>query len=123
MGQNANSILLYDGLCGFCSKIARVMCKNTEISFVSLQSETGQKLLSRFLLGKTSVNTIVYVSHDRIYFKSTAFFIFLKDKGGFWRFFYIFIVLPKPIRDFFYDVIARNRYRIFGKHASCKLNV
>ena len=62
---------------------------------------------------------MVYIKENKYYTRSSAVLNILKDLGGGWSLFYGFIIVPEFIRDFFYNVIARIRYRIFGKKVSC----
>ncbi len=64
---------------------------------------------------------VVFVESDKAYFKSAAAFRIVRYFGGFWRILIVFSVLPLFITDFFYDVIARNRYKWFGKKDSCMI--
>jgi predicted DCC family thiol-disulfide oxidoreductase YuxK len=54
-----------------------------------------------------------------VYQRSTAALKVLKDMGGYWKLFYVFIIIPRPLRDMIYDLVAKYRYRIFGKKESC----
>jgi predicted DCC family thiol-disulfide oxidoreductase YuxK len=66
-----------------------------------------------------TVDSVVYIKYGKYFLKSSAVLHLLKDIGNGWRLLYVFILVPKFIRDFFYDIIARTRYRIFGKTDSC----
>jgi predicted DCC family thiol-disulfide oxidoreductase YuxK len=58
---------------------------------------------------------------DKVYFRSTAVLKILKQVGRGWQFFYVFMLVPKPIRDWVYDFVARNRYKWFGKRDVCMI--
>lgn len=115
-------IILFDGLCNLCSRTVRFIIRHDKLEifkFASLQSESGKALLKSHNLQSNKIDTIVFIRGNGYYLKSTAVLYILKDLGGAWRLLYGFIVIPKVIRDFFYDMIAKSRYKLFGKRDSC----
>lgn len=92
---------------------------NAKFFFASLQSEAGQELLQQNGLSARDFDSVVYLHDQKVYTKSTAALNILKTLGGFWRWFYVFVIVPKPIRDALYRWIARNRYKWFGKRNQC----
>ena len=118
------SILLFDGVCNLCSFFVNFTIKRDrkkELLFASLQSETGKKLLQKFDLPTSDFHSLILINNDEYYTRSTAALKVVKGFRGLWPVFYIFIIIPKPIRDFCYDFIAKNRYRWFGKKEQCYL--
>ncbi len=67
------------------------------------------------------LETIIYLRGDRYLTKSSAILYVLKDIGGIWQLVFGFMIIPAFIRDFVYGIVARNRYRIFGKKESCMI--
>lgn len=117
-------IVLFDGVCNLCNSSVQFIIKHDEENkflFSSLQSEKGQELLRNFHLPVNDFDTFVLVEKDKYYTKSTAALRVLKHLGKKWRMAYACIIIPKPIRDFVYSIIARNRYKIWGKQESCWL--
>ncbi|TAD96888.1 MAG: thiol-disulfide oxidoreductase DCC family protein [Bacteroidetes bacterium] len=115
-------ILLFDGVCNLCDSIVQFIIKadpEGKFMFASLQSEKGQELLKKFGFPTENFDSFVLIDQEKSAEKSTAALQVLKKLGGFWQLFYIFILIPKPIRDFVYEMIAKNRYRFFGKKDSC----
>ena len=115
-------ILFFDGFCNLCNGLVWFIIRKeigAKIKFVPLQSQTGQSLLKKFDLEPFDIDSVVYFTGDKIYLKSSAVLHILKEIGGGWSLFYGFIVIPKFIRDFFYNMIAWNRYKIFGKRNTC----
>jgi len=118
------SILLFDGVCNLCNSTVQFVIKRdkkAKIRFTSLQSEKGQVILKKFNLPTEDFNTAVYVRGDKCYLKSSAVLYILRDLGGFWQIFFVFIIFPKFLRDAIYAFTARNRYRWFGRQESCML--
>ncbi|WP_223590109.1 thiol-disulfide oxidoreductase DCC family protein [Neobacillus bataviensis] len=116
-------IVLFDGVCNLCNNSVHFILKrdiNRSFKFASLQGETGQKLLKQYGLN-TAMNSFVLIENNKPYLKSTAALRVCMKLRGAWRLFSLFIVIPKPFRDFVYEVIANNRYKWFGKKESCLL--
>jgi predicted DCC family thiol-disulfide oxidoreductase YuxK len=117
-----NPILLFDGICNLCNKLVFFIIhqdKKAKIRFSPLQSPEASSLLLRRGLSAASINSMVFIDGDKYFLKSSAVLHLLKIIGGGWSLVYGFIILPEFIRDFFYDVISKSRYRIFGRSDKC----
>ena len=114
-------IILFDGECNFCDASVQFIIKRDHgaFHFASLQSEVGKQLVERFQLH--GIDSVVLIENDRAYTKSTAALRIAKRLHLLWRLCYVMIVVPKPIRDSLYDLIAKNRYKWFGKKEICML--
>jgi len=122
--SNQHPIILFDGVCNLCDGFVQFVMKRDKkgaFRFASLQSDTGRALLRHFDLDETALDTVVLIENGQFYTKSTAPLKTAKRISGVWVLSYVFIVLPKPIRDWCYDFIARNRYRLFGEKESCMM--
>lgn len=118
-----SNIILFDGMCHLCSNSVQFIIKRDPkgiFSFASLQSDIGQQLLHTYHINKQT-DSLVFIHHGRAYIKSTAALKICKDLRSLWKIAYIFILIPKPIRDGIYTFIARNRYKWFGKKTVCML--
>ncbi|MGG3916121.1 thiol-disulfide oxidoreductase DCC family protein [Rossellomorea vietnamensis] len=116
-------IILFDGICNFCNKSVRFIIKRDakgEFRFASLQSETGQKLLEEHNIPKTT-DSFVLVDGDQASVESSAALKVCSQLKWPWKIFALFLVIPKPLRDSIYRIIARNRYKWFGKQESCMI--
>jgi len=121
VGDHSN-ILLFDGICNLCNRVVTFFIKRdpeAKFKFASLQSATGKELVERSGIKTDGLDSIVLMHKGRFYIKSTAALLALKELGGIWRLCYILIIVPRFIRDFVYDVVAANRYKIFGKRDAC----
>lgn len=117
-------VLIFDGICILCNSIVNFVIKRDTketFKFVALQSDKGKEFLKKHKLETSNVETVVLITEDQYYIKSAAALIVLKELGGIWKSLYIFIYLPKPIRDFIYNLIAKSRYRLFGKLNTCMI--
>jgi len=95
------------------------MDKKAIFRFASLQSESGKKLLIMYGLPVDAMDTVIYIKEQQYFSESTAALEILKDLGGIWKLFLVFLLIPKKIRDSIYRFIASHRYRIFGKRGTC----
>ncbi len=84
-----------------------------------MQSAYGQAFLSDNQFDQKVFNTFIYQKEGVVFTKSTAALLVSRELSSGWKVFYVLIFVPSVIRDFFYDLIARNRYWIFGKRESC----
>jgi predicted DCC family thiol-disulfide oxidoreductase YuxK len=120
-------VLLYDGVCGFCNKTVQLILdhdRRGELRFAALQSDYGQAVIERHteLRGVDSVVFVEQVSGgERVHVRSDAALKVAAYLGGFWKLLLAARVLPRGLRDYFYDLFARNRYKLFGKYDSCML--
>lgn len=115
-------IVLFDGVCNFCNDQVQFLLKHDHkktLHFASLQSE----FVRNWIQEKQIIleDSIYFIEGNKIYSHSTAVLRIAKELGGWWKLFYLFILIPKPIRDYFYHYFARHRYQWFGKSEVCML--
>ncbi|SET00118.1 Predicted thiol-disulfide oxidoreductase YuxK, DCC family [Oceanobacillus limi] len=118
-----SGIILFDGVCNFCDQSVQFILKRDEkhyFQFASLQSDAGKKLIKDFDV-PTDIDSMILIENNKYYSKSSAALRICKNLKGLWRLLYGFLIVPKPIRDFAYGIIAKNRYKWFGKRDSCML--
>lgn len=118
-------IILFDGVCNLCNNFVNKIIendKNDVFLFASLDSEIGKKITSHLHIDTSIMESIILYEPGVAYdFKSTAALRILKEFGGFWWLTQIGYVLPQTIRDAIYDIVAKNRYKWFGKKDSCMI--
>jgi predicted DCC family thiol-disulfide oxidoreductase YuxK len=117
-------IILFDGICNFCNFWVNFIInrdKNDTYQFAALQSDSGQKLLQALKLNANDFDSLVLIINDKHFTKSTAALMISKNLKSMVKLLYPLIFLPEPIRDFFYDLIAKNRYKLFGKRDVCRI--
>jgi predicted DCC family thiol-disulfide oxidoreductase YuxK len=118
-------IILFDGVCNLCNGVVKFITKrdpNKKFSFLSLQSADGEKLLNQFNINALETDSIVYVKNNQAFIKSKAALEIAKDMGGIYLFLMIFKIFPTKINDYFYDFVAKNRYKFFGKNDNCEID-
>ncbi|MGL4399346.1 MAG: thiol-disulfide oxidoreductase DCC family protein [Luteolibacter sp.] len=117
-------ILLFDGVCNLCHGSVRFVLRHerqSELRFCALQSEEGTRLLSLHGISKDYLGSLVLVEGRSIFLKSDAALRVTCYLKWPWSWCRAAMILPRGLRDFAYDVIARNRYRWFGRHDACLL--
>lgn len=124
MDTNSDHIILFDGVCNLCNGAVQYVIRRDVkgiFKFASLQSEAGKVLLVKSGLPANHLKSFVYLHNNQFYTQSTAALKVARQLKGPVRLLYSFIIIPKFIRDFVYDLIARNRYRLFGRKDACML--
>jgi predicted DCC family thiol-disulfide oxidoreductase YuxK len=116
-----DDVILYDGVCVFCSRWIRFVATHDRAErfrFTAIQSPYGARLAQAFGIDPHDPDTNAVIHGGVAYFKSDAALTVLSRLAGFGWARALFIV-PKWLRDAAYDLVARNRYRIFGKYEAC----
>ncbi len=127
-----DKIILFDSLCNLCNGWSRFVLKRDRDAIFTLcrvQSPAGQTLLSRLGLPLDTYETVILLERGpggdkgdyRDYHKSEAALRIAAQLPGPWRHLALLRWTPRAVRDFVYDAVARNRYRLFGKRSACKL--
>lgn len=119
-----NKIILFDGECDFCNYWVNFVIKydhNDKFFFASLQSKYGREQTEKFNLSNLATDTFILIENDNYFIKSDAAFIVLKELKHWLKVFIFLKLIPKGIRDYFYDFVAKNRKKIFFKKSYCLL--
>lgn len=118
-----DNVILYDGVCIFCSRWVRFVAVRDVAGlfrFTAIQSDYGHKLAANFGIDPGDPDTNAVIHGGAAYFKSDAALMVLSNLPH-WRWVRVLTHVPKRFRDVFYNLIARNRYRIFGTYNECYL--
>lgn len=118
-----NGIILFDGECNFCNSSVQFIIKRDKkayFTFTSLQSEIGKTYRKQFSIPK-DVDSLILIEGGHCYMKSSAALRICKKLDGGWKILSSFLLIPSPLRNVCYDVIAKNRYKWFGKQERCML--
>lgn len=122
MNYSEESIVYFDGVCGLCNtSVDWFMRRNKRkrLKFAALQGSTAQDQLK--VDPDQEFDTIIFADRGEIHHRSTAIIKMCVRLGGGWVLMYGLMVFPRFIRDFVYNIVARNRYKWFGKKDSCRM--
>ena len=126
----ANPIIFYDGVCGLCNRLVQFLLKHDRdgrLRFASLQSDFAAKVLGRHGIDPKDLDTVHVVENydqpgERVLQRSDAILRAGRELGGFWgSSSSLAKIVPRPLRDVVYKLVATNRYRMFGKFDTCML--
>ena len=126
MLEHGRDILLLDGECGLCHRLAifmdqRLNKNHTVITYKTIKSKDGMDLIKTFPQFQQNLDTVYLYRKGRSYIRSAAAIRCLLYLKWYWKiWFYILWVIPYPIRDTMYKIIARYRHKIFEKPELCK---
>jgi predicted DCC family thiol-disulfide oxidoreductase YuxK len=118
-----DDVILYDGVCVFCSRWVRFVAArdaDRRFRFTAIQSSYGRRLAQAFDINPEDPDTNAVVHDGIACFKSDAALMVLSHLPG-WGWLRVFRLVPNPLRDAVYNLVARNRYRIFGRYEACFL--
>jgi predicted DCC family thiol-disulfide oxidoreductase YuxK len=116
-----DDLILFDGDCVLCSGWVNFVIRRDaaeRFRFAAIQSPYGRRLAERFGIDRDNPETNAAFMDGRAYFKSDSTLAVLIDLPG-WGWTRFAYLVPKRIRDFVYDGVARNRYRLFGRRDTC----
>jgi len=117
-----NPVILFDGVCNLCNgSVQKIIAADPQqqFRFASLQGSFGQQVLKQFHLPSSELSSFILLENNQIFTKSTGALKVARKLSGAWPLLYALILVPRFIRDGVYSIIARNRYKWFGKKESC----
>lgn len=120
--DNDRPVILFDGVCVLCSGTVKFIIhrdKKALFRFAALQSKAGQKMIDGFKGFSENPDTVVLIENGKFYFRSAAVLRILRKLSGGWPLLYAMIIIPAPVRDFFYKFVAKKRYGWFGRYQEC----
>jgi predicted DCC family thiol-disulfide oxidoreductase YuxK len=121
---STDRVVLFDGVCNLCTAWSQFLIRHdpaATFKLAPMQSPAGQAVLRWAGMDTDEYLTMVVVEGRRIYTRSSAFFRVMRGLGLPWSLLVIFALVPRVLRDWVYDRIAKNRYTLFGRRDSCLL--
>ncbi len=118
----AQAVILFDGVCNFCNATVNFVIrhdKRDRFRFAPLQSAAGRALQAEYGLNPDALNTFILVENGQAYERSTAALKVARGLGFPLNMLYVFIIVPRFLRDMVYNFVARRRYKWFGKKDAC----
>ena len=119
------SIIIFDGDCNLCNSTVRFIIKKDKkfrFLFAASKSSSAQQLLTEYKLSQASLDNVVLIQNNKAYVKSTAILKIMRELDGAIKLLYFLKLIPTIIRDFFYRIISKYRYSLFGKNNTCNLH-
>jgi len=120
--MKSKNVIIFDGVCNFCNGAVNFIIKhdsNKIFSFTPMQSDLAKELIEKYKIDNVGFDTFLLIKNNKCYLWTDAALEITRDLTGFWRVLIIFKIIPRPIRDYFYRLFARNRYALFGRKESC----
>ena len=118
------AIVLFDGVCNFCNASVNFVIgrdRNGYFKFAPLRSEIGEQLIAKHGIDTAETDSIILVEDEAAFTHSDAALRIARRLDGIWSWAYAFIVIHRSLRDLMYKLIAKNRYRLFGRRDECML--
>jgi predicted DCC family thiol-disulfide oxidoreductase YuxK len=118
------AVVLFDGVCNLCTWSVQFILRRDPrayFQFAALQSAGGQRLLQQHGAASLSLASVVLVEQGRLYTRSDAALRIARRLSGWWPLLSLLLVVPRPLRDAFYDWVAAHRYGWFGQADSCMI--
>lgn len=117
-----HSIIFFDGVCNLCTASVKFVINRDQkdlYRFAPLQGSVAAHYLGAGAAVNQDPGSIVLLEGGKLYKRSAAALRIARHLGGLWPLLSLFLIVPPVIRDFLYDLVASNRYRIWGKAESC----
>ncbi|KQR70598.1 thiol-disulfide oxidoreductase DCC family protein [Pedobacter sp. Leaf176] len=117
-----NPVIFFDGVCNLCNAAVQFVIEHdadSTFKFTALQSDFAKKMLPEFDFDTSKINSIVLLQNSKLYTKSSAALRIARKLNGLLPLLYVFIIVPKFIRDWIYDIVAKNRYKWWGRQERC----
>jgi predicted DCC family thiol-disulfide oxidoreductase YuxK len=124
MDKEDYSVILFDGVCNLCNSSVNFIIdrdKRRIFRYATQQSESGQAYLKSYDLQTDTGESIILIEQGTVYIRSSAALRIAKKMDGAWPLMYIFMAVPRFIRDPAYNIIAKNRYKWFGRTEECRV--
>jgi predicted DCC family thiol-disulfide oxidoreductase YuxK len=119
----AGGIILFDGTCAFCERSVRFIATrdNGYFTFGASQNPEGRALLEKHGTSREATRSLILIENDEISLRSTAVLKIARRMTAPWRWASVFLLVPRPIRDAVYRVVAAIRHRIAGQSNACEI--
>jgi predicted DCC family thiol-disulfide oxidoreductase YuxK len=117
------NIVLFDGVCNLCNKTVLFLIKHDKknnLHFAAQQTSVGESIMKLHTV-KPNCRSVVFIKDEFVYYKSDAIIEIAKLLSGWPRIAILGLIFPKFLRNWIYDLIANNRYKLFGKQSICSV--
>ncbi len=120
----AYKVILFDGVCNLCNSSVNFVIRHDKkgvFKFAPLQSDFGEQALKKYGINTKDTDSIILIDNNKYYIKSSAALHIAKHLSGAYPLLFCFMIVPKFIRNWVYDYVAKNRYKWYGKKESCMI--
>jgi predicted DCC family thiol-disulfide oxidoreductase YuxK len=124
MPAEQHPVIFFDGVCNLCNGFVQFIIRRdpkARFRFAALQSSAARQVLPEKFFGDQKLSSVILMENGKCYTHSAAALRIVRSLSGAWPLLYVFIGVPKFLRDMIYNVIAVNRYRWFGKKEKCMI--
>src|SRR5687768_1146386 len=121
--EQRGGVILFDGTCAFCERSVRFIATrdNGYFKFGASQNAEGQALLARFGTSREAARSLILIEDGRIYLRSDAVLRVASRMRAPWNYARVFLIVPRPLRDLVYRMVAAVRHRIAGESNACEV--
>ena len=122
--QEGQAVIMFDGVCNLCNaSVNFVIDRDSDryFRYAPLQSDAGQRFLKKHGKSVSDFDSVILDEGDRFFTQSTAALRIARKLDGAWPLLYGFIIIPPFLRNLVYNIIARNRYKWFGRKDECRI--
>ncbi|MGY8932839.1 MAG: thiol-disulfide oxidoreductase DCC family protein [Flavobacteriales bacterium] len=122
--ESKHKVILFDGVCNLCNSFVNFVIRNDKkevFKFAPIQSDFGEIALKKHRINSKDTDSIILVDDDNYYIKSSAALYIAKNLSGAYPLLFCFMLVPKFMRNWVYDFVAKNRYKWYGKKESCMI--
>jgi predicted DCC family thiol-disulfide oxidoreductase YuxK len=116
--------IIFDGVCNFCNRTVNIILKHDKQAFFHFapsQSNAAKDRLQAFSIEQKSIDSVILIDNEKLFTKTDAVIQIARQLSGWPSLFRFLKFIPKPLRDFGYNLIANNRYALFGKKDNCMI--
>ena len=117
-------VILFDGVCNYCNAMINFIIKQDKkkvFKYAALQSDAGRRLLEKYNIDWEKNDSFVVIKDGTAYERSSAALRLYNRLPWYWKWTQLFWIFPKFIRDAVYNIVAKNRYKWFGKRDECMI--
>lgn len=117
-------LIVFDGICNWCNAWVNIVMArdpHRRFRFATLQSEPGQRLRRSLGLPTQDFDSFLLLESGVVYTHSSAALRIVRHLEGLWPLFYLGRIIPRPLRDRLYGLVARHRYRLMGRATTCRV--
>ena len=122
--ESKHKVILFDGVCNLCNSFVNFVIRNDKkevFKFAPIQSDFGEIALKKHRINSKDTDSIILVDDDNYYIKSSAALYIAKNLSGAYPLLFCFMLVPKFMRNWVYDFVAKNRYKWYGKKENCMI--